>query len=128
MTIPPFPRPRLIASCDAPAPAARQNRGFAPVDGRGRTRQAVRAAGTPTPRLPDPAIWRTEFPAIWRAFLMARWGDDAIGIAAAFGVRVQTARNWLSGLHRPTGDVAARAMLAWRAEILPAALRVGGGL
>ena len=82
--------------------------------------------GTPTLRLPIPPSGG-QSSAIWRAFLMARWGDDTIGIAAAFGVRVQTARNWLSGCTaRPATRRRAR---CWRgAPKFCAALRVRGGL
>ncbi|MCA2012417.1 hypothetical protein LCM17_13040 [Cereibacter sphaeroides] len=114
---------RLIASSPEPAAPARQNLGFAPAGGRGRGIRQHRSARV----LPDPVIWRGDFARIWCAFLLNRWGRDPHGIAEAFGVRVQTARNWLDGLHTPTGDVAARAVLGWRAEILAAALRVSAG-
>ena len=119
------PSLRLVAASGASsrraAAVSRQYRGFAPGGGRGRGRHTARAAGP----LPDPIAWRGGFARVWQAFLLARWGTDPHAIAEAFGVRVQTARNWLDGLHVPTGDVAARAMLAWRGEILAAALRVG---
>ena len=75
--------------------------------------------------LPDPVAWRGAYPKIWQVFLLGRWGDDAQAVSEAFGVRRQTARNWLDGLHAPTGDVSARAMLVWHREILAAAVRVG---
>lgn len=114
---------RLVSSCPDPAPRAPANRGFAPGGGRGRGREAGRA---PAP-LPDPVRWRGMMPAVWQAWLLGRWGNDPHRVGAVFGVRTQTARNWLEGLHAPTGGAASWAMMRpdWRAEILAAALRLG---
>lgn len=76
--------------------------------------------------LPDPRIWRAQFPAIWQRFLLDRFGGDPRVIADIMGVELQTARNWLGGLHRPSGDVAAAAMLHWRRDLIAAALKVAG--
>lgn len=116
---------KLVHSQPAPAraPASRPIRGFAPRGGRGRS--AGDARGASGFALRDPLAFRAAFPAIWQRFLIARWGDDAHAIAAHFDVRVQTARNWLGGLHRPVGDVVAHAMFTHRAEIAAAALALG---
>ncbi len=117
-----MPRPRvtLVASSPAPARPSPQTRGFAapPQGGRGRGRAAARRAS-------GPLAWRADFARIWQLFLLDHYGADPHAVAAEFDVRVQTARNWLQGLHKPTGDVVAWAMLRWRAEITAAALRVG---
>lgn len=111
---------RLASSCQNPAPAAPQIRGFAPLDGRGRHREAGRP-----PVLPATRAWREGFPQVWQVFLRDQFGSDPEVIAATFGVRPQTARNWLEAAHCPTGWVVSWAMLRWRAEIAAAALRLG---
>lgn len=131
MTRSPFPRAvqpgdidgapvRLVSSCQSPARLASQNRGFAPLDGRGRHRDA----GRPLP-MPGTRAWREGFPRVWQLFLRDQFGGDPEVIAAAFEVRPQTARNWLEALHCPTGWVVSWAMMRWRAEIAAAALRLG---
>lgn len=129
----PYPRPvrpgdasqpgaslRLVSSCQSPARPAPQNRGFAPLDGWGRHREA----GRPLP-LPTTRAWRENFPRVWQAFLHDHFGGDPEVIAAAFQVRTQTARNWVQALHCPNGWVVSWAMMRWRAEIAAAALRLG---
>ena len=39
----------------------------------------------------------------WAGFLLAHFATAA-EVAVAFGVREQTAINWIEGLNRPTGD------------------------
>lgn len=121
------PELTVASSSPHPAPPARQNRGFAPDGGRARGRYAARRAhvvGDCAGVLPDPRAWRAQFPAIWQCFLLDQFGRDPHAVAEALGVRLQTARNWLDGLHRPTGDVVAVVMLHWRRELLAAALKV----
>lgn len=118
---------RLVASCPAPAAPGRQNRGLAPRGGRGRGRYAARQAAVVSDcalALPDPRAWKAQFPAIWQRFILARWGRDPHAASRDLGVNLQTARNWIDGLHVPTGDVVARAMLMWRRELLAAAIQV----
>lgn len=102
------PKLTLVSSNPAPirgAPSP-QNRGFAPLGGRGRGRWSAQA--TVVPHV-DAMRWRAEFARVWQRFCLIRWGNDPHAVAEALSVRVQTARNWLAGLHRPTGDVAALA-------------------
>lgn len=120
-----------IASASPAATApARQKRGFAPSGGRGRGRAAARQAHVISDcefQLPDPRLWKAQFPAIWRQFLIDRFGDDPHAVKDGIGCNLQTARNWLDGLHVPTGDAVARQMLHWRRELIAAALKVGAG-
>lgn len=123
--------PRLTvvtpSSCPARPVPSRPDYSFAPVGGPGRSRGAARRAHVvrdDIAGLPDARAWKAAFPAIWRAFLLDVWGDDPRAVAAAFGVRVQTARNWYLGQHAPSGDIVARAMMGWRRQILRAGLRV----
>jgi len=117
-----------IASTSPALPApARQNRAFAPEGGRGRGRETARQAhvvGDKAFQLPDARLWQAQFPAIWQRFLIDLFGDDPHAVKDALGVNLQTARNWLEGLHCPRGDAVARLMLHWRRELIAAALKV----
>jgi len=56
----------------------------------------------------DPLRFRARFAAYWADFLRQNY-RNAEEVSVAFGVRYQTARNWMDGANRPTGDVVAMA-------------------
>ena len=84
-----------------------------PLPGRGRTRDAARRAHVASwaPHWTDcPARRRDEFLMRWSRLMLASFASAA-DCAAWAGVTDVCARNWMDGMHRPCGDVVARAAL-----------------
>lgn len=56
----------------------------------------------------DPRDFRARFADYWSQFLRENYRNTE-EVAVAFGVRHQTAVNWLNAANRPSGDVVAMA-------------------
>lgn len=59
----------------------------------------------------EPHRFRAKFPDQWSGFLRAHF-RNAEEVAVTFDVTYQTARNWLEGSHRPSGDNVALAAVS----------------
>lgn len=61
--------------------------------------------------LVDPYRMRADFPELWARYLRETCGGRPALIAVQFDVTEETARNWLAGKGRATGDKVALAAL-----------------
>ncbi|RMF02478.1 MAG: hypothetical protein D6773_08615 [Alphaproteobacteria bacterium] len=59
----------------------------------------------------DPYRFRARFPDQWSQFLRQNF-RNAEEVAVVFDVTYQTARNWIEGTHRPSGDKVALAAIS----------------
>lgn len=67
----------------------------------------------------EPHRFRAKFPDQWSGFLRAHF-RNAEEVAVTFDVTYQTARNWLDGSHRPSGDKVALAAVSMPARFAAA--------